>query len=130
MANDTSGATNAETDNGSSSINLEPSPPLAEPAPRGPITDRTKVNYVPKNNDPSSFQYYPDDPENPINKYKFALKADSQYYDPCEESSKLSFQCLERNDYDRSKCQEYFDAYRECKKQWLTARRKNRQQWE
>lgn len=129
MTNDNRDTTN--TNSGStSSNNSQPSSSSTPPAASGPVTDRTKVNYVPKSDDPSSFQYYPDDPENPVNKYKFALKADSQYYDPCEESSKLSFQCLERNDYDRSKCQEYFDAYRECKKQWLTARRKNRQHWE
>ncbi|CAI4039492.1 hypothetical protein SMKI_08G1590 [Saccharomyces mikatae IFO 1815] len=129
MTKDTSDTTNINT----TKIIDKDSQPSSSSVPatsKGPVTDRTKVNYVPKSDDPSSFQYYPDDPENPVNKYKFALKADSQYYDPCEESSKLSFQCLERNDYDRSKCQEYFDAYRECKKQWLTARRNNRQQWE
>lgn len=128
ISNSTTTTTTATSKDSSESS--DNSAPPTQPARRGPVTDRSKVNYVPQSNDPSSFQYYPDDPENPVNKYKFALKGDSQYYDPCEESSKLSFQCLERNSYDRTKCQDYFDAYRECKKQWLTARRNNRQQWE
>lgn len=94
------------------------------------VTDKEKVNYTPETNDPSTFKYYPDDPESTMARYKFQTKGISQYYDPCEQSAKMSMRCLEQNDYDRSQCKEYFDAYRECKKQWLEARRNNRSNWE
>ncbi|CCE63669.1 hypothetical protein TPHA_0F01870 [Tetrapisispora phaffii CBS 4417] len=71
------------------------------------------------------FKFYPDNPESSFAKYRFMSKDSSQYYDPCDESAKMSFKCLDMNDYDRDKCRAYFDAYRECKKQWLRARRNN-----
>ena len=37
---------------------------------------------------------------------------------PCLEQSKASMKCLDRNNYNKDKCQEYFDAYKECKKAW------------
>ncbi|OXB44125.1 hypothetical protein B1J92_I02728g [Nakaseomyces glabratus] len=92
-------------------------------------TDKDKVDYAPKGVDTTEYRYYPDNPESTLNKYRFAMKDHSQYYDPCQESAKMSFKCLELNDYDRDQCKEYFDAYRECKKQWLEARRKDRTNW-
>lgn len=92
--------------------------------------DKSKIDYAPQDAKAGSYKFYPDNPESSFNKFRFAAKDVSQFYDPCQESSKMSMKCLELNDYDRSMCQEYFDAYRECKKQWLQARRKNRSQWE
>lgn len=77
-----------------------------------------------------SYRFFPDDPDSPISKAQFAVKSASQYFDPCTESAKMSLNCLDRNNYDRSQCKEYFDAYRECKRLWLEARRANRHQWE
>ncbi|AAS50901.2 ABR130Wp [Eremothecium gossypii ATCC 10895] len=91
-------------------------------------TDRAAVNFTPST-DASSFQFYPDNPESPLARYRFAAKGPSQYFDPCQESANMSMKCLERNNYDRDLCREYFDAYRECKKQWLSARRKDNSQW-
>lgn len=88
-------------------------------------TEKSKVDFA-KNKD---YQYYPDKPDSSLNKMKFVVKGASQFYDPCEESSKMSFKCLEMNDYDRDMCRQYFDAYRECKKQWLSHRRSNGNQW-
>lgn len=93
-------------------------------------TDKSKVDFAPKGSDPNTFKYYPDNPESGMNRYLFTMKGPSEYYDPCQQSAKMSFNCLERNDYDRSMCKEYFDAYRECKKQWLKARREAKTQWD
>lgn len=90
---------------------------------------KDKVNFTPDSGS-STYKFYPDNPESSLNRYRFAVKDPSQYYDPCQESSKMSFKCLELNNYDRDLCHDYFDAYRECKKQWLKARRENRQFWE
>ncbi|SCU80368.1 LAMI_0B02014g1_1 [Lachancea mirantina] len=93
-------------------------------------TDKTKVDFAPTSATPAEFKFYPDNPESTLNKYRFSAKDASRFFDPCQESANMSTRCLETNDYDRDKCREYFDAYRECKKQWLRARRQNRGQWE
>ncbi|ETW78986.1 hypothetical protein HETIRDRAFT_49646 [Heterobasidion irregulare TC 32-1] len=46
---------------------------------------------------------------------------------PCEDASKASMDCLNRNDYDRDKCLDFFQAYRDCKKAWMEQRRADRQ---
>jgi hypothetical protein len=38
---------------------------------------------------------------------------------PCVEASKASMDCLNRHDYDRDKCLDFFQAYRDCKKTWV-----------
>jgi len=38
---------------------------------------------------------------------------------PCAEASKASMDCLNRHDYDRDKCLNFFQAYRDCKKEWV-----------
>lgn len=76
-----------------------------------------------------NYSFYPDHPENALHKYLFALKQPGQYYDPCEESKKMSFKCLERNQDDKYQCQEFFDAYKECKKSWSAAKRMSRGDW-
>ncbi|PWN97844.1 hypothetical protein FA09DRAFT_338822 [Tilletiopsis washingtonensis] len=53
-------------------------------------------------------------------------KTASKYTDPCAKASKLSMKCLEDNAYDRTKCTEAFNNYRECKKAWITQRRQDR----
>lgn len=94
------------------------------------VVERGKVDYAPQGDSPDKFQYYPEDPESSLSRYRFAAKDASQYFDPCQESARMSFSCLDRNNYDGDMCKEYFDAYRECKKQWLRARRQNRSLWE
>lgn len=102
----------------------------SEPNVNGAVKDSSKVDYAPKGQDPSKFQYYPENPESGVNRLMFAIKGPSQYYDPCQESAQMSLNCLDRNDYNKDLCKEYFDAYRECKKQWLKSRRQDRSQWE
>ncbi|KAF1355074.1 hypothetical protein BDV97DRAFT_289372, partial [Delphinella strobiligena] len=46
-------------------------------------------------------------------------KQNSQYFDPCQEAADRSLKCLRRNGGARDMCMDYFDAYRECKKQWI-----------
>ena len=38
---------------------------------------------------------------------------------PCEEATKASYKCLDKFDYDRDKCTDFFQAYRDCKKAWV-----------
>lgn len=33
---------------------------------------------------------------------------------------------MTENDFDHSKCEDYFSAYKECKKRWLQAKRKQK----
>ena len=39
---------------------------------------------------------------------------------PCAEASKASMDCMNHHDYDRDKCLDYFRAYRDCKKAWVS----------
>ncbi|KAH9991132.1 hypothetical protein BJV77DRAFT_946650, partial [Russula vinacea] len=45
---------------------------------------------------------------------------------PCAEASKASMDCLNRHDYDRDKCLDFFQAYRDCKKAWMNQRKEDR----
>merc|ERR1712086_650208 len=45
---------------------------------------------------------------------------------PCAGAYKVSLKCLDRNDYDRSKCQDYFEVYKECMAEWQKAKRARR----
>lgn len=45
---------------------------------------------------------------------------------PCSEAMEASYKCLTENDFDHSKCEDYFSAYKECKKRWLQAKRKQK----
>ncbi|KAL6948607.1 Mitochondrial copper homeostasis protein [Hanseniaspora vineae] len=122
----TSGQTPTNSDNNNIDITIK-NVTQSDEAPKIEIveTEKSKVDFA-KN---KKYQYYPDKPDSSLNKMKFVVKGASQFYDPCEESSKMSFKCLELNDYDRDMCRQYFDAYRECKKQWLSHRRSNGNQW-
>ncbi|KAF2405318.1 hypothetical protein EJ06DRAFT_552731 [Trichodelitschia bisporula] len=50
-------------------------------------------------------------------------KAYSKYFDPCQEAASRSLKCLKRNGGDKEMCQDYFEAYRDCKKEWMTQRK-------
>ncbi|KAL4921272.1 cysteine alpha-hairpin motif superfamily [Aspergillus aurantiobrunneus] len=54
---------------------------------------------------------------------KFTNKSASEYYDPCQEFADQSLKCMKRNAYDKEMCGDYFQAYRDCKKQWLTQKK-------
>ncbi|KAL1895925.1 Mitochondrial copper homeostasis protein [Sporothrix stenoceras] len=53
---------------------------------------------------------------------KFETKHKSEYLDPCQEAAARSIRCLHRNGGDKALCQDYFQAYRDCKKQWQEKR--------
>lgn len=95
-----------------------------------PQSTHTDVKFTPIESDTSSYKYYPDTPEDTLSRFTFSSKDPSKYFDPCKESADMSFKCLDRNNFNRALCQEYFDVYRDCKKQWLRSRRQNRSQWE
>ena len=40
-------------------------------------------------------------------------------YRPCEQASKAALECLDRNNYDKTQCSDFFQAYRDCKKTWV-----------
>lgn len=54
---------------------------------------------------------------------KFNSKLPGEYLDPCQEAASRSLKCLHRNGGDREMCTDYFQAYRDCKQQWLSARK-------
>ncbi|KAL4878517.1 cytochrome c oxidase-assembly factor cox23 [Aspergillus karnatakaensis] len=54
---------------------------------------------------------------------KFSNKSASEYYDPCQEFADRSLKCMKRNAHDKEMCHDYFQAYRDCKKQWLTKKK-------
>ncbi|KAG1741169.1 hypothetical protein EDB19DRAFT_1706739 [Suillus lakei] len=43
-----------------------------------------------------------------------------------EQAAKASLSCMDRNDYNRDNCMDFFQAYRDCKKAWLEQRRDDR----
>ncbi|KAI0343237.1 hypothetical protein BDW22DRAFT_1329085 [Trametopsis cervina] len=57
---------------------------------------------------------------------KFKDRPKSKFVDPCEEAAKASYACLNRFDYDRDKCTDFFQAYRDCKKSWIEQRKADR----
>lgn len=64
------------------------------------------------------------DQETPIRAWtkeeeKYNSKKESAYVDPCQEAADRSLKCLRRNGGARDMCMDYFDAYRDCKKNWL-----------
>ena len=42
-------------------------------------------------------------------------------HSPCEAAAKASMACLDRYDYKREYCADFFTAYRDCKKTWVGA---------
>ncbi|KAK3346106.1 hypothetical protein B0T25DRAFT_571265 [Lasiosphaeria hispida] len=61
-------------------------------------------------------------------KSKFNGKSRSEFLDPCQELAAKSIRCLHRNGGDRSMCQDYFQAYRDCKKLWIDKRKMEKRQ--
>ncbi|EAA30394.1 cytochrome c oxidase-assembly factor cox-23, mitochondrial [Neurospora crassa] len=66
------------------------------------------------------------EPWNEETRAKFEGKSRSEYLDPCQEAAQRSIRCLHRNQGDRTMCSDYFEAYRECKKQWIERRREQK----
>ncbi|KIW83008.1 hypothetical protein Z517_02251 [Fonsecaea pedrosoi CBS 271.37] len=62
-------------------------------------------------------------------KATFQSKRTSEYYDPCQEFANRSIKCMHRNKGDREMCQDYFKAYRDCKKEWTAKRRAESGSW-
>ncbi|KAI0727530.1 hypothetical protein C8Q72DRAFT_886381 [Fomitopsis betulina] len=57
---------------------------------------------------------------------KFEGRVKSKFVDPCDRAAKASLECMNRNDYDRNQCLDFFQAYRDCKKEWLDQRNADR----
>lgn len=74
------------------------------------------------------YKFYPDSPKNHKHKYEWANKMPSKFYDPCEESRQASIACVLRNQVDKTVCQDFFDAYRECTRDFFAKKKKDRQE--
>lgn len=88
------------------------------------IIDKSKVNFT--EGDVKDYKFYPDNPEHHRHKYRWANKEPSKFYDPCEESRQASMSCMLRNQEDKTVCQDFFDAYRECKRDFFNKKKKDR----
>jgi len=55
-------------------------------------------------------------------KKKFQNKPKSAFLDPCQEAASRSIRCLHRNGGERAMCGDFFQAYRDCKAQWIQKR--------
>ncbi|KAJ7623313.1 hypothetical protein FB45DRAFT_705426, partial [Roridomyces roridus] len=70
---------------------------------------------------------HPHDNVEPLDyKEQFKGRQPSQFKDPCEAASKASLQCMDQNNYDRSECMDYFQAYKDCKAAWIERRKQDR----
>jgi cytochrome c oxidase assembly protein subunit 23 len=63
---------------------------------------------------------YDEDPVTDRVKRTFDSKDSSKFFDPCQEAATKSLKCLRRNMGDRDMCTDYFQAYRDCKKRWVS----------
>lgn len=88
------------------------------------IKDKSKIDFTEGGN----FKFYPDNPENHRHKYRWVNKEPSKFYDPCEESRQASMNCVLRNQLDKTVCQDFFDAYTECKTDFFKKKNKDRRQ--
>lgn len=88
------------------------------------VTSREEVDFTKGGVD--KFKFYPDNPENHRHKYRWTHKEPSKFYDPCEESRQASMNCILRNPEDRLVCQDFFDAYKECKKDFFNKKKRDR----
>ncbi|RKF82427.1 Cytochrome c oxidase-assembly factor cox-23, mitochondrial [Golovinomyces cichoracearum] len=52
-------------------------------------------------------------------KAQYESKRPGEYMDPCQDAASKSMKCLHRNGGDKEMCTDYFQTYRDCKKQWL-----------
>ncbi|KAL6454780.1 COX23 Cytochrome c oxidase-assembly factor COX23 [Candida maltosa Xu316] len=86
--------------------------------------DKSKVDFT--KGSVEEFKFYPDNPKSHRHKYKWSMKEPSKFYDPCEESRIASMDCLYRNQEDKYACQEFFDAYRECRKDFFRKKREDK----
>ncbi|TDL24024.1 hypothetical protein BD410DRAFT_786738 [Rickenella mellea] len=76
----------------------------------------------------SSPQPDPGDGRVPLN-YREHFKGKdvvTRFIDPCEQAAKASMECMNRNDYNKEVCTDFFQAYRDCKRTWMDQRREDR----
>ncbi|KAK9465438.1 hypothetical protein V1512DRAFT_265906 [Lipomyces arxii] len=97
------------------------------------LTDQESPDEVLKRFETRDNQMFPDDPNNAKHTSVMQIKEKSKYYDPCKLSAQMSLNCLERSRYKskraRVECKEYFEAYKECKAEWMASLR-NSNAWD
>ncbi|PHH78804.1 hypothetical protein CDD82_2831 [Ophiocordyceps australis] len=75
---------------------------------------------------PTTSENLESDPWDDKTRERFERKPKSEYYDPCQEAAQRSYRCLYRNGGDKSMCNEFFKAYRDCKQSWTAKRKKDK----
>lgn len=90
------------------------------------VKEKSKVDFT--KGGVENYKFYPDKPENHRHKYRWAMKEPSKFYDPCEESRQASINCMLRNQEDKLVCQDFFDAYKECRKDFFDKKKKDKRQ--
>lgn len=89
--------------------------------------DKSKVDFTAGGVD--KYKFYPDNPQNHRHKYRYSMKEPSKYYDPCEETRQASINCMIRHPEDKkAMCQDFFDAYKECKRDFYNKKRQDRRE--
>lgn len=81
-----------------------------------------------RNTKPPEKVSLPEDNVTPLN-YREQFQGrhvSSKFIDPCAAAAKASMDCLNRHDYDRESCLDYFQAYKDCKKTWVEQRKEDR----
>lgn len=90
------------------------------------IKDKSKIDFT--QGGVENYKFYPDNPVNHRHKYRYSMKEPSKYYDACDESRQASISCMLRNQEDKTVCQDFFDAYKECKKDFFNKKKKDRRE--
>lgn len=47
---------------------------------------------------------------------------------PCSAEAKASLKCLDDNNFNRTVCERYFEAYKNCKRAWTARKAERRRQ--
>ncbi|KAJ9582704.1 hypothetical protein L9F63_022945 [Diploptera punctata] len=68
-------------------------------------------------------------PENPKDRQEFRQKlrkVRNEINNPCVKEHDMVFKCLDKNNYDYEKCNDYFENYKGCKNFWGRLRSERR----
>ncbi|KAH9839861.1 uncharacterized protein C8Q71DRAFT_744544 [Rhodofomes roseus] len=65
-------------------------------------------------------------PDDWMDTFQAPGRVTTKFVDPCKRAAKASMDCLNRNEFDRDQCHDFFRAYRDCKKDWLDQRKADR----
>ncbi|XP_012273683.1 coiled-coil-helix-coiled-coil-helix domain-containing protein 7 [Orussus abietinus] len=61
-----------------------------------------------------------------INSYTLDSNHASEINNPCRKEEKMSYKCLDENNYNKDSCTQYFENYKACKMFWNSVVRKRK----